>query len=164
MAAPAVAFTQVDSLWLSVGLLLPAMFFASFPMPTSTAAMQILPPTSAQVSALFLLISNLIGLGLGTTAVALLTDRWFRDPAAVGQSLSALIGAAAVACVVLLAAAAATAAAAGRRPARSRRPMARRRWAAGPRPRSGHGLGRRGATIRRGSGDATARRRVRLRR
>ena len=105
MAAPAVAFTQVDSLWLSVGLLLPAMFFASFPMPTSTAAMQILPPNQlrAQVSALFLLISNLIGLGLGTTAVALLTDRWFRDPAAVGQSLSALIGAAAVACVVLLA-------------------------------------------------------------
>ena len=105
MAAPAVAFTQVDSLWLSVGLLLPAMFFASFPMPTSTAAMQILPPNQlrAQVSALFLLISNLIGLGLGTTAVALLTDRWFRDPAAVGQSLSAMIGAAAVACVVLLA-------------------------------------------------------------
>ncbi|KAG1245824.1 hypothetical protein G6F65_021016 [Rhizopus arrhizus] len=34
MALPAVAFTQVDSLWLSVGLLLPAMFFASFPMPT----------------------------------------------------------------------------------------------------------------------------------
>ncbi|MGE8617796.1 MAG: spinster family MFS transporter, partial [Achromobacter spanius] len=64
MALPAVAFTQVDSLWLSVGLLLPAMFFASFPMPTSTAAMQILPPNQirAQVSALFLLISNLIGL------------------------------------------------------------------------------------------------------
>ena len=42
--------------------------------------MQILPPNQlrAQVSALFLLISNLIGLGLGTTAVAaLLTDRWF---------------------------------------------------------------------------------------
>ena len=35
--------------------------------------------------------------------MALLTDRWFRDPAAVGQSPSALIGAAAVACVVLLA-------------------------------------------------------------
>ena len=50
MAAPAVAFTQVDSLWLSVGLLLPAMFFASFPMPTSTAAMQILPPSCARRS------------------------------------------------------------------------------------------------------------------
>lgn len=106
MALPAVAFTQVDGLWLSVGLLLPAMFFASFPMPTSTAAMQILPPNQlrAQVSALFLLISNLVGLGLGTTAVALLTDRLFRDPAAVGHSMSLLIGVATLACIGLLAA------------------------------------------------------------
>ncbi|WP_417221574.1 spinster family MFS transporter [Achromobacter spanius] len=105
MALPAVAFTQVDSLWLSVGLLLPAMFFASFPMPTSTAAMQILPPNQirAQVSALFLLISNLIGLGVGTTAVALLTDRLFGNPGAVGQSLSLLIAGATVLCVLLLA-------------------------------------------------------------
>ncbi|WP_447920722.1 spinster family MFS transporter [Achromobacter aegrifaciens] len=106
MALPAVIFTQVDSLWLSVGLLLPAMFFASFPMPTSTAAMQILPPNQirAQVSALFLLISNLIGLGLGTTAVAVLTDRLFKSPAAVGQSMSVLVGAATVLCIALLAA------------------------------------------------------------
>lgn len=106
MALPAVAFTQVDSVWLSVGLLLPAMFFASFPMPTSTAAMQILPPNQirAQVSALFLLISNLIGLGVGTTAVALLTDRLFGNPGAVGQSLSLLIAGATVLCVLLLAA------------------------------------------------------------
>ena len=134
------------------------MFFASFPMPTSTAAMQILPPNQlrAQVSALFLLISNLIGLGLGTTAVALLTDRWFRDPAAVGQSLSALIGAAAVACVVLLAmgcgsyrrslAAEATPGAVeasdGATPLTAPASTAATGW-------------RRGATIRRGSGDAT---------
>lgn len=106
MALPAVAFTQVDSVGVSVALLLPAMFFASFPMPTSTAAMQILPPNQirAQVSALFLLISNLIGLGLGTTAVALLTDRLFMNPGAVGQSLSLLIGGATVLCVGLLAA------------------------------------------------------------
>ena len=80
------------------------MFFASFPMPTSTAAMQILPPNQlrAQVSALFLLISNLIGLGLGTTAVV--ADRpLVPRSGGGGQSLSALIGAAAVACVVLLA-------------------------------------------------------------
>ena len=105
MAAPAVAFTQVDLAVAVGGLLLPAMFFASFPCPRrrrdADPAAQ--PQLRAQVSALFLLISNLIGLGLGTTAVALLTDRWFRDPAAVGQSLSAMIGAAAVACVVLLA-------------------------------------------------------------
>lgn len=103
MAVPAIAFTQVSELWMSVALLAPAMFFASFPMPASTAAMQILPPNQmrAQISALFLLISNLIGLGLGTTLVALLTDRLFQSPAMVGSSIS-LLNAFAVALTLLL--------------------------------------------------------------
>ncbi|AWM95233.1 MFS transporter [Pseudomonas sp. 31-12] len=103
MALPAIAFTQVSELWMSVALLAPAMFFASFPMPASTAAMQILPPNQmrAQISALFLLISNLIGLGLGTTLVALLTDRLFQNPAMVGSSIS-LLNAFAVALTLLL--------------------------------------------------------------
>jgi MFS family permease len=103
MAVPAVAFTQVNELWMSIALLAPAMFFASFPMPASTAAMQILPPNQmrAQISALFLLISNLIGLGVGTTAVALLTDRLFENPALVGSSIS-LLNAFAVALTLLL--------------------------------------------------------------
>lgn len=103
MAVPAIAFTQVSELWMSVALLAPAMFFASFPMPASTAAMQILPPNQmrAQISALFLLISNLIGLGLGTTLVALLTDRLFQNPAMVGSSIS-LLNAFAVALTQLL--------------------------------------------------------------
>jgi hypothetical protein len=41
MLVPAVAFTQTGSLNTSLALLVFAMFFASFPMPTSTAAMQI---------------------------------------------------------------------------------------------------------------------------
>ncbi|MND87909.1 L-galactonate transporter [compost metagenome] len=92
MAVPAVLFTQVSDLGLSLALLVPAMFFASFPMPASTAAMQILPPNQmrAQISALFLLISNLIGLGLGTTLVALLTDKVFQAPVMVGASISVL--------------------------------------------------------------------------
>jgi MFS family permease len=103
MAVPAVAFTQVSELWMSLALLAPAMFFASFPMPASTAAMQILPPNQmrAQISALFLLISNLIGLGVGTTAVALLTDRLFENPALVGSSIS-LLNAFAVTLTLLL--------------------------------------------------------------
>ncbi|VVP79073.1 Putative sialic acid transporter [Pseudomonas fluorescens] len=104
MAVPAVLFPQVDSLWLSVTLLVPAMFFASFPMPASTAAMQILAPNQvrAQVSAVFLLISNLLGLGLGTTLVALLTDRYFGSPAAVGSSMSLVIVGASALTVLLL--------------------------------------------------------------
>lgn len=105
MIVPAVLYSQVDQLWLSVALLVPAMFFASFPMPTSTAAMQFLSPNQvrAQVSALFLLVSNLLGLGLGTTLVALLTDRYFGSPLAVGSSMSIVsVGASLLAIVLLL--------------------------------------------------------------
>jgi hypothetical protein len=82
----------VSNLTLSLGLLVLAMFFASFPMPTSTAAMQTLSPNQmrAQISAVFLLISNLIALGIGTTLVALLTDQVFGSPKMVGMSMSAV--------------------------------------------------------------------------
>ncbi|HYQ54286.1 MAG TPA: MFS transporter [Pseudomonas sp.] len=105
MIVPAVLYSQVEPLWLSVTLLVPAMFFASFPMPASTAAMQILSPNQvrAQVSAVFLLISNLLGLGLGTTLVALITDRYFGVPAAVGSSMSIVSFAASLLAIVLLA-------------------------------------------------------------
>ncbi|MFM0223204.1 spinster family MFS transporter [Paraburkholderia dipogonis] len=90
LLVPAVAFTQVGTVGLSLTLLVVAMFFASFPMPTSTAAMQTLAPNQmrAQISAVFLLISNLIALGIGTTLVALLTDKVFGSPTAVGNSMS----------------------------------------------------------------------------
>ncbi|BBH45585.1 spinster family MFS transporter [Pseudomonas sp. KU43P] len=105
MIVPAVLYSQVEPLWLSVTLLVPAMFFASFPMPASTAAMQILSPNQvrAQVSAVFLLISNLLGLGLGTTLVALITDRYFGAPAAVGSSMSIVSFGASLLAIVLLA-------------------------------------------------------------
>jgi MFS family permease len=45
----------------------------------------------AQVTALYLLIINLVGLGLGPTIVALVTDFVFKNPAAVGWSM-ALVG------------------------------------------------------------------------
>ncbi|CAM4377732.1 spinster family MFS transporter [Acinetobacter pragensis] len=96
---PMIAFTQVSELWLSVTLLVPAMFFASFPMPISTTAMQMLAPNQlrAQISAVFLLISNLVAVGIGTTLVALITDKIFGNPLMVGMSLS-IVGA--CSCVV----------------------------------------------------------------
>ncbi|TVT45951.1 MFS transporter [Amycolatopsis rhizosphaerae] len=104
MVVPVIAFTQVGVLWVSLVLLVLAMFFASFPMPASTAAMQVLSPNQmrAQVSAIFLLISNLIGLALGTTLVALVTDRVFGNPKMVGSSLSIVYGLASVLTIVLL--------------------------------------------------------------
>lgn len=87
---PSVFFTQVDSIYLSFGLIFVAMFFSTFPIPASAAATQMLTPNQlrAQVSAKFLLISNLIALGIGTTTVALITDKYFQDTLMVGHSIS----------------------------------------------------------------------------
>ncbi len=73
-------------------------------MLTSTAAMQTLAPNQmrAQISAVFLLVSNLIGLGIGTTLVALLTDKVFGSPLAVGNSMSIVSLVAALLATVLL--------------------------------------------------------------
>ncbi|EZQ10649.1 spinster family MFS transporter [Acinetobacter sp. Ver3] len=101
---PIISYTLVDSLWLSVAIFTVAMFFASFPMPTSTAAMQILAPNQlrAQISAIFLLISSLIGLGIGTTLVALITDKVFGDTNMVGYSISIVGGFSALLTIILL--------------------------------------------------------------
>lgn len=104
MLVPAALFTQIDNLNGSLAVLIVAMFFASFPMPTSTAAMQTLAPNQlrAQISALFLLVQNLLALGLGTTIVALITDRVFRSPLAVGHSISIVNATASLVAAVLL--------------------------------------------------------------
>jgi len=90
LVLPSVLFTQVDNIYLSFGLIFIAMFFSTFPIPASAAATQMLTPNQlrAQVSAKFLLISNLIALGVGTTAVALLTDKYFENTLMVGNSIS----------------------------------------------------------------------------
>jgi MFS family permease len=104
MLVPVALFAVVEPLWLSLALLVPAMFFASFPLPTSTTAMQNLAPNQvrAQVSAIFLLVSNLLAVGLGTTLVALITDRVFGDPAAVGASIAIVSAVAALLTIGLL--------------------------------------------------------------
>ncbi|QRY79171.1 MFS transporter [Pseudomonas sp. PDNC002] len=91
-------------LTLSVLFMGPAMFFCAFCISTSAAAMQVLTPNRlrAQVSALFLLVSNLIGLGVGTTLVALLTDHYFKDPKAVGSSIGIIVTLAGLLCLWLL--------------------------------------------------------------
>ncbi|MFX1671020.1 MFS transporter [Paraburkholderia sp. A2WS-5] len=90
MLVPSVAFAQTSGLIASLAWLVVAMFFASFPLATSVAAMQTLSPNQmrAQISAMFLLVSNLIGLGLGMTLVALVTDKVFGSPLAVGNSMT----------------------------------------------------------------------------
>lgn len=101
---PSVLFTQVDNMQLSFALIFVAMFFSTFPIPASAAATQMLTPNQlrAQVSAKFLLISNLIALGVGTTAVALITDKYFQNTLLVGNSISIVNAVAGVLGVFLL--------------------------------------------------------------
>lgn len=87
-----------------VALLALAFFFAAFPMPPSTAAMQLLAPNRlrARVSAVFLFFNSLIGLALGSVLVGSLTDYVFRDPKAVGASMAIVVlGAALLAMLTL---------------------------------------------------------------
>ncbi len=74
---------------LAAWLIAPATFLIAMPFGIAPAGVQeIVPPAMrAQASAVYLFIVNLIGLGLGPTAVALFTDYVFKDDAAVGQSL-----------------------------------------------------------------------------
>ncbi|WP_436897402.1 spinster family MFS transporter [Acinetobacter gyllenbergii] len=104
LVVPSVLFTQVNDMYLSFALIFIAMFFSTFPIPASAAATQMLTPNQlrAQVSAKFLLVSNLIALGVGTTAVALLTDKYFQNTLMVGHSISIVNAVAGVIGVFLL--------------------------------------------------------------
>lgn len=67
-----------------------AVFFSAFQGGIAAGALQIMTPNRlrGQVSALYFLAANLIGLGLGPTVVAATTDYVFADDAAIGRSIA----------------------------------------------------------------------------
>jgi MFS family permease len=88
----------------AVALMIPAAFLASAPFGIAAAAVQqIMPnPMRGQASAIYLFVVNLIGLGLGPTAVALITDYVFRNDQAVNYSLLIVATAAHIVSAILL--------------------------------------------------------------
>lgn len=74
--------------WAAI-LLAPAVFLTSAPFGVAPAAIQQMMPASmrGQASAIYLFIVNLIGLGVGPTAVAMTTDYVFGDRNAVRYSI-----------------------------------------------------------------------------
>lgn len=70
-------------------LLIPVCFFSSFGVGTgATVIQEIMPPQMrAQTSAFFLFVVNLLGLGFGPSATALVTQYVFKDDKLVGYSL-----------------------------------------------------------------------------
>jgi MFS family permease len=91
-AVPSALFPIVSNVDLAMALLAPAVFFGAF---VSGAAPSALAPIvgnemRGQVSALYLLAINLIGIGLGPTIPALFTDFVFMDESKLGWSLAAV--------------------------------------------------------------------------
>lgn len=69
-------------------------FFASFPWGAATAALQIITPNRlrAMISAIFLFLVNLAGIGLAPTVIAMITDFVFGYDEAVKYSISVAVG------------------------------------------------------------------------
>lgn len=101
---PAAALPLATTPNTATALLAIAMFFASTPMPPSTAVMQIVPPPAmrSRVSAIFLFLNSFLGLALGSAAIGFMNDHVFAGPAAVGTSLAVLAVAASCLALVLL--------------------------------------------------------------
>lgn len=95
---PAALFPFMPNLTLTLIVLGVALYFASFSMVTSAAALQMMAPNQmrAQATALFFLFMNLFGIVGGATLVALATDYLFQDEKLVGLSM-ALVAATAAA-------------------------------------------------------------------
>lgn len=102
--APLVALALfMPSLGATLALYCPLMFFVSFPWAAAAAALQIVSPPAmrAQVSAVYLFVVNLAGIGLGPAAVGLLTEHVFGRDEAVNLSM-ACVGVAGAALAALL--------------------------------------------------------------
>jgi MFS family permease len=78
-----------QSVWAAV-LLVPVVFCLSAPFGVAPAAIQQMMPNTmrAQATAFYLFVINLIGIGLGPTVVAALTEDVFHDKKAVHLSLA----------------------------------------------------------------------------
>ena len=85
----AVATTLADS-GLVILLFCPLVFFASLSMAMAPAALQVVTPNQmrGQLSAVWMLVLNLVTAGAGPSAVGVITDYVFGDPLAVGQSIA----------------------------------------------------------------------------
>ena len=76
--------------WLGMGSLFVALFFTSFQGGIAAGVVSLMAPATmrSQLVAIHFLLSNLLGLGLGPTVVAAITDYVFESDAALGQSIA----------------------------------------------------------------------------
>lgn len=99
-----VLYPLMDSGTAAAVIIAPSVFFLSMPFGVAAAALQEIMPNAmrGQSIALYSLIANLLGLGVGPTAVALVTDYGFGDDASLRYSLLIVMSLALLFSVVVL--------------------------------------------------------------
>lgn len=103
--APTIAMPIVGDSRLMLLLMAPALFFGGVPFGLAVSALQQITPNQmrGQVSAMYQFFNNLLGIGCGPLAVALVTDYAFKDEMALGYSMSIVGGVSAlIASIILL--------------------------------------------------------------
>lgn len=105
LVVPIALLPVAPSLDVALMLLAVALFFASFPMPPSTAVMQIGSPKAmrSRVSAIFLFCNSLLGLALGSAMIGTLNDHAFGGPEGVRLSMPLVVALAGAGAALILA-------------------------------------------------------------
>jgi MFS family permease len=90
----------------ALALLAVASFLITLPLALFTSALQLVTPNELRglVAGMYVVTVSVVGLTLGPTSVALLTDKVFADPLAVGRSLAIVAVVCAPCAIVLFAA------------------------------------------------------------
>ena len=90
--------------FLALALLGVTLFFGNMPFPCAATSLQLIVPNRAraQISAVYVTFTTLVGLGVGPTVIGIMTDFVFRDPADIRYSMSVVIGVAAPLMVVMM--------------------------------------------------------------
>ncbi|RMF96413.1 MAG: MFS transporter [Gammaproteobacteria bacterium] len=94
----------IDNAALARWLFAPLLFLVSFPFGPAASALQLVTPAHirAQISAVYLFVVNLTGIGFGPTAAALLTDYVYRDPAKLHWSMATITALGSVLAILIL--------------------------------------------------------------
>lgn len=104
LAASLMALAAAPTAPLACAMLAPLCFAVALPFGAASAVLAELAPARlrGQMSALYLLVVSVVGIGLGPTAVAVVTEHGFSEPAALRQSIAAVGIVAALAAAALL--------------------------------------------------------------
>jgi MFS family permease len=92
-----IAAFQLRDATLAIALLAPLLFVTSFPFGAASAALQMVTPNRfrARTSAIYLLVINLLGIGLGSSAASFVSDMVLRDEQRIGDGVTAVAAVAA---------------------------------------------------------------------